>query len=418
MKKKVLAALLTFTMVAGMLSGCGSKTGSGEELTVWLPAFAGNDSSKSDEDFWAEQFKPFEEENNCKINLEVVPWDNYEEKYLTGVNSDEGPDVGYMYMEMFYDYIKMGALEPLETYFKEEDTKNYLYYDLGNFNGVQYALPAVVGNPRIFVANMDILNAAGIDKIPETWDELVTACKAVQAYDSNVYPIAQEWGNTHYGSLNEIYWPFFWAAGGEITDADGNPNINTEAGLKATEFLYGLKKDGILTDSATSIDDQNALFKSGQAAMAVVATSLAASYDEAGIHWDFTPCLAGPAGSGKTFVAADSLVMFSKCKDKELAAKVMKFITSPKVMEAFHTNLYSMPPISTEEEYKDLPEYQEMYKNDTAKFQSLPVFEGATSFYDTLYKNLQSMLMDEMTPQEVLDNTMSYYNESIKTKSE
>ena len=86
----------------------------------------------------------FEEENNCEVNVEIIPWDNYEEKYLTGVNSNDGPDVGYLYMEMFYDYIDMGALADIDEYFTDDEKANYLYYDLGNIQGGQYALPVVV----------------------------------------------------------------------------------------------------------------------------------------------------------------------------------------------------------------------------------------------------------------------------------
>ena len=52
-------------------------------------------------------------------------------------------------MEMFYDYIDMGALADIDEYFTDDEKANYLYYDLGNIQGGQYALPVVVGNPRL-----------------------------------------------------------------------------------------------------------------------------------------------------------------------------------------------------------------------------------------------------------------------------
>ena len=418
MKKKLLVLVIICSMVVSMISGCSSAKGSkSTELNVWLPSFAGTDSKLTDEEFWTEELKQFETDNNCKINLTIVPWDSYEEKYLTGINSDDGPDVGYMYMEMFYDYIKMGALADLKTYFTEDEIKNYRYYDAGNFFGTQYALPVVVGNPRILVANMDILNAAGVTAVPTTWDELVAACQKIQQSNPEVYPFVQDWGNTHYGSLNEIFWPFFWSAGGQIVDADGNLTIDTPEGLAATQYIYDLKeKYNILSDACTSVDDTDALIKSGKAAMAFIASGNAAEYNDAGLKWSFVPYLTGPNGDGYTFVAADSLVMLSSCENKELAANCMKYITSADVMEAFHTKISGQPPISADEEYMDLEIYKDMYTNDSEHFNNLPVFEGATSLYDTLYKNLQSMMMGELTPEEVLKNTTDYYNTSIKTK--
>ena len=101
-KKKVVACLLAATMATGMLAGCGGSSGSSDssssssggkdKLTFWFPTFASADGEVTDEEFWNEKMDAFEEENNCEVNVEIIPWDNYEEKYLTGVNSNDGPD--------------------------------------------------------------------------------------------------------------------------------------------------------------------------------------------------------------------------------------------------------------------------------------------------------------------------------------
>ena len=294
-KKKVVACLLAATMAAGMLAGCGGSSGSSDssssssggkdKLTFWFPTFASADGEVTDEEFWNEKMDAFEEENNCEVNVEIIPWDNYEEKYLTGVNSNDGPDVGYLYMEMFYDYIDMGALADIDEYFTDDEKANYIYYDLGNIQGGQYALPVVVGNPRVLAANMDILKDAGIDSVPTNWDELKAACEAVKESNPDVAPLAATWGSTHYGALNEVYWPYFWGAGASIVDDDGNLTIDTDAGLEATQFLKDMKDEGLLPDTTTSVDDALEPFKNGEAAMTVVASSNLARVD--GINCGF-----------------------------------------------------------------------------------------------------------------------------------
>lgn len=419
-KKRVLACLLSGAMAVGMLSGCGGGKGNSEggsssastELNFWFPTYASSDGEMTDEEFWAEVLAPFEEENNCTVNVEIVPWDNYEEKYLTGVNSNNGPDVGYLYMEMFYDYIDMGAIVDIDEYFTDEEKANYLYWDLGNIQDGQYALPVVVGNPRLLIANMDILNEAGITEVPSNWDELVAACQAIQKSNPDVAPLIQDWGNPHYGSLNEIYWPYFWGAGGEIVDEEGNLTIDSEAGLEATEFLYSLLENGYVPASATSNDDTLEPFKNGEAAMTFCASSNAVQATD--INWDFS-ILSGPADT-KTFVAADSLVLFNSCENKELAADLMKYVTSADVMSQFHEKLSDQPPITEDEEYAGDERFATLFTDEqyTSAFQSLPVFKGASSLYDTLFKNLQSMMLGEMTPEEVLSTTTEYYNENLK----
>ena len=132
-QKRMVALLAVAALTVGMLGGCGgsdkktdgSDTGKKEKLTLWMPPFASTDGEVTDEEFWSEKLEKFGEENNCEVRVEIIPWDNYEEKYLTGATSNEGPDVGYMYMEMFYDYIDMGALVNVDQYFTEEEKDNY-----------------------------------------------------------------------------------------------------------------------------------------------------------------------------------------------------------------------------------------------------------------------------------------------------
>ena len=90
--------------------------------------------------------------------------------------------MGYMYLKMYNDFIDMGALEPLDECFTEEEISNYLYYDLGN--------------ARILYFNMDILNEAGVTELPTTWQDLVDVCTQVkEANLEGVIPFAQEWAD-------------------------------------------------------------------------------------------------------------------------------------------------------------------------------------------------------------------------------
>ncbi|OJT73532.1 sugar ABC transporter substrate-binding protein, partial [Clostridioides difficile] len=79
-----------------------------EKLVVWSAPLTDHD---------ADAWKPiFEKENNCEIEFQIVPWDNYAEKYATAISAGEGPDIGYMYAEMFPQFIEMGAVEDLTPY--------------------------------------------------------------------------------------------------------------------------------------------------------------------------------------------------------------------------------------------------------------------------------------------------------------
>lgn len=410
-RSKLMSVMLATAMMAGVLSGTQMVSAAENEINFWFPTFAASDGEYTDEAFWTEVLAPFEEANDCKVNVEIIPWDNYEEKYLTGSQSKDGPDVGYMYMEMFYDYINNGVIADVDSYFTDEEKDNYLYYGLGNLLGGQYAVPVVVGNPRILVANMDILAEAGIEAVPTTQEEFDAACAAIKEKCPDVAPFLQNWGAQHYGSLNELVWPFFWGNGGQIVDEEGNLCLDSEAGVKTVEYIRGLLDQGYLSPTCTSNDNVLEPFKNGEVAMVYIASSNALRVSE--VNWDYSAVVKG-AEKASTFVAADCLVMFESCENKELAADLMKFVTSAEVMSQFHQKISDQPPITKDEEYTGDERYATLFTENGDNFQSLPVFKGAASMYDIFFKNLQSMMLGEMEPQEVLTETTEYYNDNLK----
>lgn len=422
--KKITSMLLSAVMVLALAAtGCSGNNNSNSNGTsgnsgpatikVWLPPYGTEDTL--DKDFWTNTFKDFEKENNATVALEIVPWGDYETKYMTAISAGTGPDVGYMYMEMISDYIKMEALEPLESYLTSEDKDNYLYLDKCVISGKTYGLPIVVGNPRLLFCNMDILNKSGITTVPKTWDEFVTDAQKIKEDNPDVYPFLQEWGDPAIGALNSIFYPYLWQAGGEIFDDNGNVKFNDEAGLKAAKFLYDLKFTyKILPDVSSSLKGNDVAdnFKAGKVAMAVMAATQATQIDKKGINWDVAVSLTDKTCG--TFVAADSLVLLSQSNNKDLAWKCMKFMTSSTVMSSFHETLSMYPPIAKDETYADHEKLKPIYENDSEYFHTLPPISGSSKVYDTLYKNLQLMMLGQLSPEDALNNTATYAETVIK----
>ena len=85
-------------------------------------------------------------------------------------------------------------------------------------------------------------------------------------------------------------------------------------------------------------------------------------------------------------------------QNKELAASLIKYITSAEVMAKFHTEIAPFPPITRDEAYNDDERFKEMYE-DAEHLHTLPVANGAFKVMDTLYKNLQLMMLGDLSPQ-------------------
>lgn len=382
----VLAAAFSLFPMGASEEGA-ADSGKNTELLLWLPPFGSGDSL--DQEFWTEAIKSWAEANNVKVNIEITPWGGYEEKYLTGFASGDGPDIGYMYLEMFNDFIEMNTLADIDSFFTEEEKANYIYWNQGNMKGAQYALPFIVGNARIPYFNMDLLAQAGVTELPTTWEELVqTATKIKEADLENVIPFAQEWADPAIGALNNLYYPYLWQAGGSIYNEDGTKValMDNDAGVEAAQFLYDLKfKSKVLSDVCLAMDGASVRqeFMAGKIAIASMDANSGAKLTEAGINWDFIPSFENKEKA--VWVASDSLIMSNTSENKEAAASLMKFITSAAVMSEYHTQITTFPPITYDEDYNDNPVFKDMYENGSADFHTLPVADGSFKVMDIFH---------------------------------
>jgi len=399
---------------ASAASGAASSTASAAAkgavtLKVWVPPYAGADADYTDMDFWTDEFKSFESENNCTVEVSIFPWSGYMQKITTGMNASDGPDV--IYIDTLYDLAAEGALLPLDSYFTQEEKDNYYYYDMGYVAGGQYVLPIVVGDATVLFCNMDILKQAGYDAPPKNWDELMAYSKKIKEANPDVMPFEQPWGNTSGKSaVMTSFLPYFWEAGGTFLTSDGKPNLNSDAGLKTLNYLYSFMQEGIYDDTIVSVNDISDEFRSGHAAMIMDGTGMSESYGEAGINWDFSG-LEGPGGKGY-WISGDSMAVAANTKNPDLAVKAIKYMTSAAVMDVFHEKMYPAAPLTKDAKGLEDERFNDLYQNDTKYFHIWPAFSNADSFYDILFKNIQSMYMGDLTAQQVIDNTMKEYDSS------
>lgn len=423
MKKKVLAIVLVAVLCVGLLAGCGEDpapstsggsnvSGDPVELSVWVPVYQFGDGI-SDEDFWNEKFDAFEAEHNCVVNVEIQTWSDYATNIYTGLLSDEGPDV--VYVTETYDLIDAGLLAPLDEYLTEEDFEKYVYLDQGAYNseGQLCTFPMMAGNPCVIFYNMDMLEAAGITELPSTWDEFMDVCLTLKEANPDVWPFISSWGATNgVSAMLAGFWPFFFQAGGTVLDEEGNLNLDSEATLEALTYINSFKENGIFDDSIVSMDDPNGKFVNGEAAIIINGTGNASTFTEEGINWQCQLGLEGPGGLA-TNMSVDSLAISSYCEDKELAAELIKYMTSAEVMDDYHEQIYGMPSLTTDATYTEPEPFQSMYEEYSDVMYAVPSYEGSATFADVFQQNVQGMLMGQLTPQEVIDESMTYYNEQI-----
>ena len=423
MKKKIVSVLLVAAMAVSMIAGCGSKSDSkksdsksGEKtLEVWVPPL--DDATEKN---WGDLLKDWEKENDCKVNLTVIPWDKYEETYTTALNSGEGPDVGYMYNEMFPTYIDAGAVEDMSSYVTDEDKKEYKYLSNGNMMDGQYGWPLVTGVPFVLYYNEDILNALG-EKAPETWDDFARICQeATKDTDGDgkvdQYGFACGMNTSDIGAmqiLNAYYYSALWQNGGQVYNDDlKSVSFADEAGKEAVTWLKGLTS--YMNEDFMSLSWSDAfsnVFGAGKAAFGITrssqtdGTTFAETYPD--LNWNFVTSLKNKDFG--TFGATDCLTLMSACEDKDIAMDFIKYVTGSEFMTAYHAKCPGAA-LTESEPYVGDEKMEKIYTEDKDKWHGIQAGPCGTQILNQLAADFQGIMSGETSVDEGLKEAEDYAN--------
>lgn len=423
MKKRIVSVLLVAAMAVSMIAGCGSKSDSkksdsksGEKtLEVWVPPL--DDATEKN---WGDLLKDWEKENDCKVNLTVIPWDKYEETYTTALNSGEGPDVGYMYNEMFPTYIDAGAVEDMSSYITDEDKKEYKYLSNGNMMDGQYGWPLVTGVPFVLYYNEDILNALG-EKAPETWDDFARICQeATKDTDGDgkvdQYGFACGMNTSDIGAmqiLNAYYYSALWQNGGQVYNDDlKSVSFADEAGKEAVTWLKGLTS--YMNEDFMSLSWSDAfsnVFGAGKAAFGITrssqtdGTTFAETYPN--LNWNFVTSLKNKDFG--TFGATDCLTLMSACEDKDLAMDFIKYVTGSEFMTAYHAKCPGAA-LTDSEPYVGDEKMEKIYTEDKDKWHGIQAGPCGTQILNQLAADFQGIMSGETSVDEGLKEAEDYAN--------
>jgi raffinose/stachyose/melibiose transport system substrate-binding protein len=198
--KRAVAALLVSAMAFSFAACGGSKTGSssagstGSEqsansseakkdpvtLSLWHIWAADSESSKAP---FEKVLKDFQAANpDIKLNVDATENETYKTKIRAAVAANEAPDIFFYwsggYMKSFVD---SGKLLALNDYLDSDTQAKILPGTTANmtFDNKIYGLPHSMSIGTFFV-NKELFQQNNV-KIPETYDDLVTAVKAFRA---------------------------------------------------------------------------------------------------------------------------------------------------------------------------------------------------------------------------------------------
>lgn len=425
MKKKLVSMLLCAAMAATLTAGCGSdssgesgekssSSGESKEITFMAPDWANPGD---------ELLAEFTEETGISVIFNEVSWDDIRDKVSIAASGGEAAaDVIEVDWSWVGEMNSAGWLEPIEM--TDEDKEDMPTLETFTIDGEILAVP-YANDYRIAYYNKEHFEQAGITEVPETWDEVYDALKKIKEAGIVEYPYTMPM-NADESATTSMMWMAFSRSGQVFNDDD---TLNEDAVMDALTFENQLVQDGFVDPASISFNGMDCYRKitSGEASFMVGPTKFV------GISNDPEQCseignivpilLPGTDGtSPQTMALPEAVGITSFSENKEAAQEFVKWYSSADVQKRMYAVNSSIPTRNSV-----LAEMVEdgTFENAGAMLDEADLIKsvfpnGVPSYYsemsNTMYNNINQMVLGEQTPQEAFDAMNAKVNELIEKK--
>lgn len=417
--------LLCAAMAATLTAGCGSdssgesgekssSSGESKEITFMAPDWANPGD---------ELLAEFTEETGISVIFNEVSWDDIRDKVSIAASGGEAAaDVIEVDWSWVGEMNSAGWLEPIEM--TDEDKEDMPTLETFTIDGEILAVP-YANDYRIAYYNKEHFEQAGITEVPETWDEVYDALKKIKEAGIVEYPYTMPM-NADESATTSMMWMAFSRSGQVFNDDD---TLNEEAVMDALTFENQLVQDGFVDPASISFNGMDCYRKitSGEAGFMVGPTKFV------GISNDPEQCseignivpilLPGTDGtSPQTMALPEAVGITSFSENKEAAQEFVKWYSSADVQKRMYAVNSSIPTRNSV-----LAEMVEdgTFENAGAMLDEADLIKsvfpnGVPSYYsemsNTMYNNINQMVLGEQTPQEAFDAMNAKVNELIEKK--
>lgn len=258
----IVALLMAFGAVA-----CGGGAGGTATIHVLTMDQAGLKPAEIDQ-----IAREFEAKNpGIKVAMEYVSYDALHDKIVTGMAA-KPPAYDAAMIDVIWpdEFIKAGYLQDVTSRITDE-MKSGIF--AAAFNGVTrngkiYGMPWLM-DVKYFMYNKNILQQAGFNAPPKTWEELVDQAKVIKQKGLVEYPVIWSW-NQKEGVVCD-YTVLLFGNGGAFLDSSGKPVFNDEKGVQVLAWMKQTLDEGLSNPASVSSDEMavEADFLAGKAAFAV-----------------------------------------------------------------------------------------------------------------------------------------------------
>lgn len=322
-----------------------TSANAGKTITLWIMQ---GTNAKTDE-YVAALKEAFTAKTGATLDVQVQPWDGAHDKFVTAMSGGTGPDVAEVGTTWTPEFADAGGLSDLTAEIKEAGLEDGLIEGLveaGTLDGKMYGMPWYAG-VRSILADRAILDAAGVNSQPQSWDELlamITTIKQAQP-DLLPFPIA---GASLFSML-----PFVWGAGGKIATEEGGTWKAAIAEAPAVEGLTWYTDLALKHDSSSAAantwkeTDSLKSFQQGQTAMFITGSWVPATIkaDDPELYERLVAFTipAKDSALAPSFLGGSHLCRFEDSEEPELAFELIKLMATGELATRWATETNFFP---------------------------------------------------------------------------
>lgn len=259
---------------AALLAGCGNPN----TITFWNP-LTGDDGAYMDS-MVAEY-----NETDPEFPVEsVITADMYTKVYTVMNTGEDVPDLALIHADRVPQFVDLDMLESIDVLTDAQPglaKENYLdnAWNAGTYEGAQYTIPLDI-HGNVMYYNIDLLEKydamSFLDDDVVTVDEMLSLEGKLDEGDYVVNNALIEW--VALGNIVNL--------GGQISDADGNPTLNTPEMKEVVESLKSIVTSGLMTPYG---EDGYAIFQGGNVLFSTDGTWTVTAHESVeGLNFDMT----------------------------------------------------------------------------------------------------------------------------------
>jgi len=425
--KKHFSVVATLFLIFSLLAGCTTNSKS-ENLS---DSISFNDT-KNSLTFWTVQqadinimssqksvIKDFETIQNCSVDLMSYPYAELEEKNLIALASGHGPDILMVDQIWVSQYAASGFMIPLDEYIANSSINEEQYFkgawESGKYMGKTYTIPFDVGVWALLYYNKSIFREEGLDpeKPPATWSEFLKVGK--QLTKNGRYGVALYSSSEAAQCVTDA---LIFSAGGKIIDDMGKKAlINSEACIKAMNFLKACEEISPPGTVARAEEDSFKLFTSGKAAMFFYGEWGQDTIKTRNPEMDYGVALLPRPDDGISIgtFGGFNLGINSKCENRELSWKFIEFATG-KDAEMKITMLTPAHKEAAREYLKRRRKYNEVIFQQLSNSSFRPAVKNYTEISKVQIEATQKILLNQLGVKEALDEAAEKINELLENQ--